>query len=72
MLERLGELEGVRRVRFADAIVQDQPSLPMTEVKEEAALLLSTLNGLALHYLLDPRFDVRRHANRLKGVVAAL
>jgi AcrR family transcriptional regulator len=72
MLERLGELESVRRARFARVIVQHQQSLPMTEVKEEAALLLSTLNGLALHYLLDPRFDVRRHANRLKGVVAAL
>ncbi len=72
MLQRLGELEKARRTRFANALAIQQPSIPLEEVREESALLLSTLNGLALHYLLDPRFDVRRHANRLKGVVASL
>ena len=72
MLERLRDLESSRRARFARAIIQHQPSLPLAEVEEEAALLLSTLNGLALHYLLDPRFDVHRHATRLKGLTADL
>lgn len=55
-----------RRVeRFSDALQREQPRLSVSEAEEDAEMLLAGLTGLALTALVDPGFDMRRHALRL-------
>jgi AcrR family transcriptional regulator len=55
-----------RRVeRFADACQRHDPGIDPEEAEARAELLLGALMGLGLNALVDPRFDLRAHADRL-------
>lgn len=51
--------------RFAEAMGRESPGLGATETKRRAETLLTALNGIALHRVLDPDFDVATHARSL-------
>lgn len=48
--------------RFADALGRERPDLASDETRRQAEMLIATLNGLALHWTLDPEFDLRSFA----------
>ena len=54
-----------RVARFSAAIAREHPGLPAEEVARRAETLVTALNGIALHRVLDPDFDVARHARAL-------
>lgn len=55
-----------RRVaRFADAWRRHDPSLSANESTGRAEVMLGALTGLGLTALMDPGFDMGRHARRL-------
>lgn len=54
-----------RVARFADAISREQPGLSTQEAARRAETLITSLNGIALHRVLDPDFDVITHARAL-------
>jgi AcrR family transcriptional regulator len=51
--------------RFADALKRSTPDLTTTQAEARAETLVSALNGIALHRVLDPLFDVGWHAQVL-------
>ncbi len=51
--------------RFAEALLSARPDLTEEEIRQRVEALLAALNGLAFHRLLDPSFDLRRHARGL-------
>lgn len=51
--------------RFAEALKRSSPELSWVLAESRAELLVSALNGIALHRVLDPQFDVARHARAL-------
>lgn len=51
-----------RRDLFAAALAARRPDLSADAVRSRVEALLAALNGLAFHRLLDPGFDLRRHA----------
>ncbi len=51
--------------RFAAAIVRTRPSLDSVEIRRRAETLVTALNGMTLHYVLDSGFDVSVHARSL-------
>jgi AcrR family transcriptional regulator len=55
-----------RVARFAAAIRRARPHLATAEVNRRAETLVTSLNGVALHHVLDPRFDVAIHAGALQ------
>jgi AcrR family transcriptional regulator len=59
-----------RRVeRVAAAIAREHPGVDDEEVRARAERLVSTLNGLAVSWMLDPSLDLWAHRDRLlKGV----
>ena len=56
-----------RVARFGDAISRERPELSAREVTRRAETLVTALNGVALHRVLDPDFDVAMHARALLG-----
>jgi AcrR family transcriptional regulator len=54
-----------RVVRFASAILRDDPRLDDAECGVRAEAMLASLNGYAIHSLLDPSFSFADHARRL-------
>ncbi len=61
-----------RRVeRFADAWQREQPELTPEEAERRAELMLGALTGLGMTALMDPTFDMRRHAVELLPTSAA-
>jgi AcrR family transcriptional regulator len=54
-----------RVARFAAAIHRERPKLALDEVQRRAETLVTSLNGVTLHHVLDPRFDVPIHATAL-------
>lgn len=54
-----------RVARFADAIAREEPELSVEERTRRAETLVTSLNGIALHRVLDPHFDVATHARAL-------
>lgn len=54
-----------RVARFAVAIRRERADLDAAEVQRRAETLVSSLNGVTLHYVLDPGFDVALHAGAL-------
>ncbi len=55
-----------RRVeRFADAWQREEPQIPPEEAERRAELMLAALTGLGMTALMDPSFDMRRHAVEL-------
>ena len=60
-----------RRVElFAEALTKARPDLSEPELRQRVEALLAALNGLAFHRLLDPAFDLRRHAQGLLDIGA--
>jgi AcrR family transcriptional regulator len=52
--------------RFAAALERERPQLDRIECLRRAETLVSALNGLTLHYVLDPGFEFARHARGLR------
>lgn len=60
-----------RRIeRFSSALASARPDLEDAAVRMRVEALLAALNGLAFHRLLDPGFDLRRHARALLEIGA--
>lgn len=59
-----------RVARFADSLATAKTDLTREEVRQRVEALLAALNGLAFHRLLDPDFDLRRHARGLLEIGA--
>ena len=62
-----------RVARFKVALANERPSLSEDEAERLAETLVTSLNGMSLHRVLDPTFDVAKHArglldNALTGV----
>lgn len=51
--------------RFAAALERENPEMSKAEANQRAETLLTALNGIALHRVLDPDFDVATHARSL-------
>lgn len=66
----LKEFHDTRTERLSRAVASSRPDLGPTEAHAKAELLLSTLNGLAIHALLDEQFDIEFHAEQLKKIIA--
>jgi len=56
---------GQRMALFSSALQARRPDLSPDMVRSRVEALLAALNGLAFHRLLDPAFDMRRHARGL-------
>ena len=54
-----------RVARFAAAISREHPDLSETETLRRSETLVSSLNGITLHRVLDPSFDAAVHARAL-------
>jgi AcrR family transcriptional regulator len=54
-----------RVARFAAAIARENPALGAGLTQLHAESLVAALNGIALHKVLDPGFDVVTHARHL-------
>ncbi len=54
-----------RVARFTAAIEREQPEMETEEKTRRAETLVSALNGIALHRVLDPNFDVAGHSRAL-------
>lgn len=54
-----------RVARFKAAIAKEKPKLSDAEATRRAETLVSALNGVALHRVLDTKFDVAVHAHAL-------
>lgn len=57
----------MRVQRFAAAIGREHPEIPDAEQMRRAETLVSALNGITLHAVLDPQFDIEAHARALLG-----
>ncbi len=51
--------------RFGQALHRSSPGLTWEQAERRAETLVSSLNGIALHRVLDPTFDVAHHARVL-------
>jgi AcrR family transcriptional regulator len=54
-----------RVARFASAISREHPEMGESETQRRAETLVTALNGIALHRVMDPGFDVAVHARAL-------
>lgn len=54
-----------RVARFAGAISREHPDLSEAEALRRSETLVSSLNGITLHRVLDPGFDAAVHARAL-------
>ena len=55
--------------RFGEAILREHPDMTQAEATQRAETLVSALNGVAIHRVLDPEFDVALHARSLVSTV---
>ena len=58
--------------RFASAMQRQSPELSETLADRRAETLVLALNGIALHRVIDPEFDVAWHARALLEDAAAV
>lgn len=58
--------------RFAAALEREHPAMPSAAATQRAETLVTALNGIALHRVLNPDFDVSTHARSLLEDVLAL
>ncbi len=61
-----------RVARFASAMKRQSPELSETLAERRAETLVLALNGIALHRIIDPDFDVAWHARALLEDAAAV
>lgn len=59
-----------RVARFAEAIRRQHPRLKGAVAAERAETLVTSLNGMVIHKVLDPGFDVAGQARNLAGLIA--
>jgi len=57
--------------RFAAAIAREHPELDLAQATQRAETLVSSLNGIAVHRILDPEFDVALHSRALVHMALA-
>jgi len=60
-----------RVARFAQAIAREHPELNVDQATQRAETLVSSLNGIAVHRVLDPDFDVALHSRALVHMTLA-
>jgi AcrR family transcriptional regulator len=65
MAKRVLRHHGARVERFREAARRLDPALDVAEGDRRMEGLLAALNGYALHFLLDPDFDIGSHARQL-------
>jgi AcrR family transcriptional regulator len=65
LAKRVLRHHGARIERFREAACRSDPALGREEADRQMEGLLAALNGYALHFLLDPDFDLGTHAKRL-------
>lgn len=63
--DRVNRSHQARVERFADAWQRHEPGIDGAEAQIRAELLVAGLMGLGLNALVDTRFDMRAHAERL-------
>lgn len=51
--------------RFAAALERERPEIGADEATRRGETLVTSLNGVVLHYVLDPSFDIALHAHAL-------
>src|SRR5690606_39676539 len=51
--------------RFAAAVSRLKPEMEADEARQRAETLVTSLNGMTLHYVLDTDFDLAVHARSL-------
>jgi AcrR family transcriptional regulator len=56
-----------RVARFAAALAREHPMMSGAEVERRAETLVMALNGITLHKVMDPGFDVAIYARSLLG-----
>lgn len=56
-----------RLERFRTALIAEAPELTLDEATLQAEAILATINGFALHAMLDPSFDFSDHVRRLRS-----
>ncbi len=56
--------------RFQGAIARLDPSASQAEAATRAETLVTALNGVALHVIVDPGFDVATHSAALSALVS--
>ena len=61
-----------RVARFADALIREHTELSHDEATRRAETLVTALNGVALHRVLDGQFDMETHARALLGEALTL
>jgi hypothetical protein len=61
-----------RVARFAAAMKRQSPELSETLAERRSETLVLALNGIALHRIIDPDFDVAWHARALLEDAAAV
>jgi hypothetical protein len=54
-----------RVARFAAALSREHPLMSDAEAERRAETLVMALNGITLHKVMDPDFDVAIHARSL-------
>jgi AcrR family transcriptional regulator len=54
-----------RVARFAEAMGREHPNMSEAEIGRRAETLVTALNGVTLHKVTDPAFDVAVHARAL-------
>jgi AcrR family transcriptional regulator len=62
----------VRVARFGEALLREHPSIGREMAMRSAENLVVALNGIALHRVIDPEFDVEWHARAMLRDVAAV
>ncbi len=63
--ERVLRHHQARVERFRDALLREDEGLTKEAAELAAEATLASLNGYAIHSILDPSFDFARHAERL-------
>lgn len=58
--------------RFAAGLRRERPELDPDEARRRAETLVTSLNGMTLHYVLEPSFDLARHVKALLADVAVV
>lgn len=58
--------------RFAAGLRRERPELSSDEARRRAETLVTSLNGMTLHFVLEPSFDLERHVKALLADVAVV
>ena len=62
---------GARVDYLAAALTGANPQMTVADATPRAELVLATLNGLTIRYLVDPAFDLAAHVEVLREIATA-